>query len=120
MKEVALNWRVFAPFRISVRQQWRLWIRHNQSVRLLDLRNQNKEAAERQASAGARNGVKGKRNDLAARAPLHALVRRHCGYGVRRPVSLDWASTPNITARAFRKTRNREVLRGACVKGAPP
>ena len=32
--------------------------------------------AERQASAGARDGVKGKRNDLAARAPLHALVRR--------------------------------------------
>ena len=31
--------------------------------------------AERQASAGARDGVKGKRNDLAARAPLHALVR---------------------------------------------
>ena len=34
------------------------------------------EAAERQASAGARDGVKGKRSDLAARAPLHALVRR--------------------------------------------
>ena len=32
--------------------------------------------AERQASAGARGGVKGKRNDLAARAPLHAIVRR--------------------------------------------
>jgi hypothetical protein len=32
-------------------------------------------AAERQASAGARDGVKGKRNDLAARAPLYALVR---------------------------------------------
>ena len=32
--------------------------------------------AERQASAGARDGVKGKRNDLAARAPLHALVGR--------------------------------------------
>ena len=31
-------------------------------------------AAERQASAGARDGVKGKWNDLAARAPLHALV----------------------------------------------
>ena len=31
--------------------------------------------AERQASAGARDGVKGKRNDLDARAPLHALVR---------------------------------------------
>ena len=30
--------------------------------------------AERQASAGARDGVKGKRNDLGARAPLHALV----------------------------------------------
>ncbi len=36
------------------------------------------EGAERQASAGARDGVKGKRNDLAARAPLHALVRQHC------------------------------------------
>ena len=35
--------------------------------------------AERQASAGARDGVKGKRNDLAARAPLHALVRRRVG-----------------------------------------
>ena len=35
--------------------------------------------AERQASAGARDGVKGKRNDLAARAPLHALVRWRCG-----------------------------------------
>ena len=34
-------------------------------------------AAERQASAGARDGVKGKRNDLGARAPLHALVGRH-------------------------------------------
>ena len=33
-------------------------------------------AVQRQASAGARDGVKGKRNDLAARAPLHALVRR--------------------------------------------
>ena len=32
------------------------------------------DAAERQASAGARNGVKGKRRTLAARAPLHALV----------------------------------------------
>ena len=31
--------------------------------------------AERQASAGARDGVKGNRSDLAARAPLHALVR---------------------------------------------
>ena len=31
--------------------------------------------AERQASAGARDGVKEKRTDLAARAPLHALVR---------------------------------------------
>ena len=76
--------------------------------------------AERQASAGARDGVKAKRTDLAARAPLHAIVRRHCGYEVRRPVSLDWAITPNITARASRKTRTREVLRGACVKGAPP
>ncbi len=33
-------------------------------------------ATERQASAGARDGVKGKRSDLAARAPLHALVGR--------------------------------------------
>ena len=33
-------------------------------------------AAQRQASAGARDGVKGKRSDLAARAPLHAQVRR--------------------------------------------
>jgi|CXWL01.1.fsa_nt_gi hypothetical protein len=33
------------------------------------------QAVERQASAGARDGVKGKRNDLGARAPLHALVR---------------------------------------------
>ncbi len=32
--------------------------------------------AERQASAGARDGVKAKRNDLGARAPLHALVGR--------------------------------------------
>ena len=31
-------------------------------------------AAERQASAGARDGVKGNRRTLAARAPLHALV----------------------------------------------
>ena len=37
------------------------------------------EGVERQASAGARDGVKGKRNDLAARAPLHALVRRADG-----------------------------------------
>ena len=35
--------------------------------------------AERQASAGARDGVKGKRNDLGARAPLHALVRARLG-----------------------------------------
>ena len=35
----------------------------------------DKQDAQRQASAGARNGVKGKRNDLAARAPLHAIVR---------------------------------------------
>ena len=34
------------------------------------------EAAQRQASAGARDGVKGRRNDHAARAPLHGLVRR--------------------------------------------
>ena len=33
-------------------------------------------AAERQASAGARDGVKGQGQTLAARAPLHALVRR--------------------------------------------
>ena len=32
--------------------------------------------AERQASAGARDGVKGKRPSPAARAPLHALVSR--------------------------------------------
>ena len=32
-------------------------------------------AAERQASAGARDGVKGQGRTLAARAPLHALVR---------------------------------------------
>ena len=40
--------------------------------------------AERQASAGARDGVKGKRNDLAARAPLHALVRLPRGDSVCR------------------------------------
>ncbi len=34
-----------------------------------------REAAQRQASAGARDGVKGQRRTLAARAPLHALVR---------------------------------------------
>ena len=34
------------------------------------------QAAQRQASAGARDGVKEKRNDLGARAPLHALVGR--------------------------------------------
>ena len=39
--------------------------------------DQSPQVAERQASAGARDGVKGKRNDLAARAPLHAIVRRH-------------------------------------------
>ena len=33
-----------------------------------------KQAAERQASAGARDGVKGNRRSPAARAPLHALV----------------------------------------------
>ncbi len=44
----------------------------------------NREDAERQASAGARDGVKAKRNDLAARAPLHALVRRVCRQGNRR------------------------------------
>ena len=32
--------------------------------------------AERQASAGARDGVKGNRRSPAARAPLHALVRQ--------------------------------------------
>ena len=36
----------------------------------------SRQDAQRQASAGARDGVKGKRNDLAARAPLHALVGR--------------------------------------------
>ena len=38
------------------------------------------KGAERQASAGARDGVKGKGRTLAARAPLHALVspRRKC------------------------------------------
>ena len=40
--------------------------------------------AARQASAGARDGVKVKRNDLAARAPLHALVRRQRGSGASR------------------------------------
>ena len=34
-------------------------------------------SAERQASAGARDGVKGKGGTLGARAPLHALVGRH-------------------------------------------
>ena len=34
------------------------------------------DAAERQASAGAHDGVKGERRTLAVRAPLHALVRR--------------------------------------------
>ena len=43
--------------------------------------------AERQASAGARDGVKGKRNGLAARAPLHALVRRR-PLGQRRKTAL--------------------------------
>ena len=33
------------------------------------------QAAERHASAGARDGVKGNRRSLAARAPLHAIVR---------------------------------------------
>ncbi len=42
-------------------------------------------AAQRQASAGARDGVKGKRNDLAARAPLHALVRRQRAEGACEP-----------------------------------
>ena len=37
--------------------------------------DQTPQVAERRASAGARSGVKGKRTDLAARAPLHALVR---------------------------------------------
>ena len=32
--------------------------------------------AERQASAGAHEGVKGQRRSLAVRAPLHAIVRR--------------------------------------------
>ena len=41
--------------------------------------DQSPQVAERQASAGARDGVKGKRNDLAARAPLHALVGRRRG-----------------------------------------
>ena len=41
--------------------------------------------AERQASAGARDGVKGKRNDLAARAPLHALVGRLVGTRMTTP-----------------------------------
>src|SRR5262249_61805893 len=35
-----------------------------------------KAHAYRQASAGARDGVKGQSRTLAARAPLHALVRR--------------------------------------------
>ena len=43
--------------------------------------------AERQASAGARDGVKGKRSDLAARAPLHALVGWRC-YGNRSSVRI--------------------------------
>lgn len=34
------------------------------------------EAAERQASAGVHDGVEGQRNDLAERAPPHALVCR--------------------------------------------
>ena len=40
--------------------------------------------AERQASAGARDGAKGNRRSLAARAPLHAIVRRS---------SLEWPGT---------------------------
>jgi hypothetical protein len=43
--------------------------------------------AERQASAGARDGVKGKRNDLAARAPLHALVSRR-SMGATQPTGV--------------------------------
>ncbi len=37
------------------------------------------EGVERQASAGARDGVKGKGRTLAARAPLHAIVRLRLG-----------------------------------------
>ena len=44
-------------------------------------------AAERQASAGARDGVKGKRNDLAARAPLHAIVRRRSARAIQPQVT---------------------------------
>ena len=40
--------------------------------------------AERQASAGAHDGVKGQRRTLAVRAPLHAIVRRS---------SLEWPGT---------------------------
>jgi hypothetical protein len=42
------------------------------------------KAAERQASAGAHDGVKGQRRTLAVRAPLHAIVRRS---------SLEWPGT---------------------------
>ena len=42
-------------------------------------------AAERQASAGAHDGVKGQRRTLAVRAPLHALVRRHSHLTTRAP-----------------------------------
>ena len=40
--------------------------------------DQPPQVAERQASAGARDGVKGQGRTLGARAPLHALVRRRC------------------------------------------
>ena len=60
--------------------------------------------AERQASAGARDGVKGQRRTLAARAPLHALVRPRTRLGsivevdafVRRRTHRGDQCSPNI------------------------
>ena len=61
--------------------------------------------AERQASAGARDGVKGKRNDLAARAPLHALV------GPRAGCLLEVQGRHGDEANAVRKRQKRPAAR---------
>ena len=58
------------------------------------------QGAQRQASAGARDGVKGNRRTLAARAPLHALVRLPAANALR-----DAHASTNMTASLTREER---------------
>ena len=59
------------------------------------------QVAERQASAGTRDGVKGRPTCLAARAPLHAIVRLQQSRAIARlrPTQLFFLGTTELLLR---------------------